>query len=162
MLVFIIVREGTWLFTKKQQVVCRGCINISIITDESLKKNVYHYGNRRFLKNINISQSSSWRKIYTHSIPVAGQSRSLQDCCKVSVDALCPLIWRHSWPPFEGAGLLQERVRVLVPYPHVTLQGWVLVHAPQLPLTATKQMFRKHVKLCVVECCMIGVTMVPV
>ncbi len=38
-------------------------------------------------------------------------------------------------PPLTGAGLLQRRVRVMVPPPHVRLQ-FPLVHAPQFPFTA--------------------------
>ena len=40
-------------------------------------------------------------------------------------------------PPLAGAGLLQSRVRVCVPHPHVTLQVLQVFQLPQFPFTGT-------------------------
>ena len=40
-------------------------------------------------------------------------------------------------PPLAGAGLLQKRVRVCVPPPHVTLQVLQELQPPQFPFTGT-------------------------
>ena len=40
-------------------------------------------------------------------------------------------------PPLAGAGLMQSRVRVCVPHPHVTLQVLQVLHLPQFPFTGT-------------------------
>ena len=40
-------------------------------------------------------------------------------------------------PPLAGAGLLQSRVRVCVPPPHVTLQVLQVFQLPQFPFTGT-------------------------
>lgn len=61
-------------------------------------------------------------------------------CERVSVLARCPLPFdrRHDNPPFEAEGLLQDRVLVWLPCPHVTLHV-EKAHCPQTPLTKSSK-----------------------
>ena len=57
---------------------------------------------------------------------------------RMALSLLSPLVSPTQLsPPLAGAGLLQSRVRVCVPPPHVTLQVLQVSQIPQFPLTGT-------------------------
>ena len=57
---------------------------------------------------------------------------------RMALSLLSPLVSPTQLsPPLAGAGLLQSRVRVCVPPPHVTLQVLQVFQIPQFPLTGT-------------------------
>lgn len=64
-------------------------------------------------------------------IYIREQGAKIHDCVSWTLP-------EHGFPPWDGAGCVQDRVRDIIPAPHVTLQEPQLPQFDQPPLTARK------------------------
>lgn len=70
-------------------------------------------------------------------IYIREQGAKIHDC----VSRTLP---EHGFPPWDGAGCVQDRVRDILPAPHVTLQEPQLPQFDQPPCTAIKMLILVH------------------